>query len=86
MIGARSSEWKPASPEDEVGWFEVWWDGAEVGQWVVKEAVCQESHRKTCRGEIHPPCVQKQVEQLSGLLLLTFDSPVAETRILFFFR
>lgn len=28
------------SRDEEVGWFEVWWDGEEMGQWVVKEAVC----------------------------------------------
>lgn len=36
---------------------------------VVKEAVCSQSHRKTFRGKIHLPCVQKQVELLSTLVI-----------------
>lgn len=46
-------------PDEEVGWLEVW------GNWatVVREAVCAESHRKSFRGEIHPPCVQNQAQQ-----------------------
>lgn len=66
--------------DEEMGWFEVWWDGEEVGRGSERGSM---SHRKTFREEIHPPCDQTEVERLSTLALLTFDSPVAERRRLF---
>jgi len=52
----------------EAGRCEVWWVREEVGQRVGKEAVCPASRRTTFSGEINPPCVHKQVEQLSTRL------------------
>lgn len=72
MIGVASAE--------QLGWLEVWWDGEEVGNLNDRDStLCPASPKKTFRGETHPPCVQMLVAQLRTVVILMFDSPVAET-------